>query len=256
MLHWIFQSACVQQFVIGCMDGMRDTATDEADKVSLTNYMQRGDVSGLTWDLGCRLSDAAECYSYNDDSKGRATLGILRRAVDAELDAKEAARPRDIGDLHDAVSDMHAELDGEVCDAGQGILDAVHEIHSNLDLWIDCKVDQGRNVYSETDMSRALLSAMVTLVLAVYLSRKRYGWDSTIPKLKRFQVEAVTCAATELADMRREDMRRFPQLGWTADKIERLEYRMLSGIRPLAFYAATKLKPVTLSDARRRRLVQ
>jgi hypothetical protein len=232
MLHWIFKSERVQDFIIGEYSDVYVASVVERDVPILLAYMRDGDASGLDWRIAARLDELAEtCHTG-----GRRVLDIIERAVAAEVDAKEAARPRDIGDLYEAVSDAHIRLDGEVCDTGQQVLDAVHEIQGNIDHWIDnVSTEEHGTRYRETDMSRALLSTMVAMVNAVDLARIRGAWDSTIPRLKRWQFDTLRKAADELGELRFEDMRRYPQLRWTEAAICQLHDKIMDGARHLKY---------------------
>ena len=55
MLHWIYKSTRVQDFVIGCMEGFYEKAVHDADKEVLSAYMERGDVSVLPIVTGKRV---------------------------------------------------------------------------------------------------------------------------------------------------------------------------------------------------------
>ena len=56
---------------------------------------------------------------------------------DVDEAAKEAARPRDIDDLREEIEDVHARWDGEVCEAGQAVLDTVQDLQQAMHHWID-----------------------------------------------------------------------------------------------------------------------
>ena len=218
-LHWIFKSGRVQDFIIG---EMRDLAmyhdhVVEDDSKALLAYMRDGDPSGLTLGIACRLDEMSEVMSH--DPGRRRTIDIIKEAVANEMDAKEAARPRDVGDLHEAMSDVYIELDGEVCEVGQAVLDGVQEVHNH----VECDPEKDGGV---------LLSALATMVMSVAHGKVCYG-EGLSPKhrLDRDQWEAVRNAGDQIAELRREDMRRFPILGWTEKKIGRAEWIVVKAVR-------------------------